>query len=145
MNVIRAQIVPCLVVALVLSLFPAMAHAEPLAIIVNKKNPETNISQSTIARMFRGEQLHWPNGGRVKLVNREIASKNRERFYRFVLNAKPDQTFYRPGTPVAVRSLIQRSDEAVIRFVAAIEGAIGYVQLSEVTDSVTVVQIIPDS
>jgi len=122
-----------------------MAHAEPLAIIVNKKNPETNISQSTIARMFRGEQLHWPNGGRVKLVNREIASKNRERFYRFVLNAKPDQTFYRPGTPVAVRSLIQRSDEAVIRFVAAIEGAIGYVQLSEVTDSVTVVQIIPDS
>jgi len=122
-----------------------MAHAEPLAVIVNKKNPETNISQSTIARMFRGEQLHWPNGGRVKLVNREIASKNRERFYRFVLNAKPDQTFYRPGTPVAVRSLIQRSDEAVIRFVAAIEGAIGYVQLSEVTDSVTVVQIIPDS
>ena len=143
MNGIRARIVSCLAVVLLLALLAGMAHAEPLAIIVNKKNPLTNLSRSMIAAMFRGEQLHWANGGRIKLVNREISSLPREQFYRSVLNAKPDQTFYRPGTPVAVQSLIQRSDEAVIRFVAAIEGAIGYVRLSRVTDSVTVVQIIP--
>ena len=122
----------------------AMAIAEDLAIIINPKNLHTNINRSSIASMYRGEQLHWPSGGRIKLVNREISSISREQFYRTVLNAKPDQTFYRPGTPVAVQSLIQRSDEAVIRFVAAIEGAIGYVRLSRVTDSVTVIQIIPE-
>ncbi len=131
------------VLVLVMALPQAMAIAEDLAIIINPKNLHTNISRSSIASMYRGEQLHWPSGGRIKLVNREISSISREQFYRTVLNAKSDQTFYRPGTPVAVQSLIQRSDEAVIRFVTVIEGAIGYVRLSQVTDSVTVVQTIP--
>ena len=129
---------------LILSIFPSWAKGEPLAVIVNPKNEENNVAESTIAAMFRGELLHWRQGGRIKLVNREISADTREQFYRSVLNARPDQTFYRPGTPVAVRSLIQRSDEAVLRFVASIDGAIGYVKLSKVTDSVKVVQIIPD-
>ena len=66
----------------------------------------------------------------------------RKRFYRIVLNAKPEQKFYRPGTPIAIQSLIQRSDESVIRFVAAIESAIGYVALSKVNDTVKVILII---
>ena len=139
-----AQIVTMLVIALVLIFPHAGAIEEPLAIIINPKNPHTALSRSSVASMYRGEQLHWASGGRIKLVNREISSLSREQFYRTVLNAKPDQTFYRPGTPVAVRSLIQRSEEAVIRFVGAIEGAIGYVRLSQVTDSVKVIQIIPD-
>jgi len=134
----------CFVIALTIVLFHSKATAEPLAIIVNANNLESDVDRSTIARMYRGEQLHWSNGGRIKLVNREISAPVREQFYRTVLNAKPDQTFYRPGTPVAVQSLIQRSDEAVMRFVSSIEGAIGYVALSHVTDAVRVIQIIPN-
>ena len=144
MKRLSARMVIFFVIALVIALPQAMATGEPLAVIINPKNLHTNISRASIASMYRGEELHWPTGGRIKLVNREISSISRKQFYRTVLNAKPDQTFYRPGTPVAVQSLIQRSDEAVIRFVAAIEGAIGYVRLSRVTDSVTVIQIIPE-
>ena len=124
---------------------PYIAFAEPLAVIVNTKNPTSSLNSAAIASMYRGEELHWPHGKRIKLVNREISSTIRNRFYREVLNAKPDRKFYRPGTPVAVHSLIQRSDEAVIRFVASIVDAIGYIQVSKVTDRVKVILVIPDS
>jgi len=123
--------------------FPSLGHAEPLAVIINKGNPLRVLNQSNVASMYRGEELHWSHGGRIKLVNREIASVQRERFYRVVLNAKPNQKFYRQGTPITINSLIQRSDKAVLRFVAAIPGAIGYIRLSNVNNSVKVVLVIP--
>ncbi len=122
----------------------ALAWAEPIAVIINHNNPITSLTITNIAAMYRGEELHWAHGSRIKLVNREISSSVREQFYQDALNARSDQQFFRPGTPVAVQSLIQRSDEAVIRFVSAIEGAIGYVNLSSVNDSVKVVFILQE-
>ena len=117
-----------------LALWPytALAHAEPLAVIANKTNPNTSLSTTAVASMYRGETLHWPGGDRIKLVTREISDDERKTFYLRVLNAKPDQVFYRQGTPVPVQSVIERSDEAVVRFVGVIDGAIGYVNLSAV-------------
>ncbi|MFO0697829.1 MAG: hypothetical protein U0236_01255 [Nitrospira sp.] len=137
-----------LAITFVLWLCPALAHADPLAIIANKKNPNTSLSATAVASMYRGETLHWPGGDRIKLVNREISAEERKTFYLRVLNAPPDQVFYRQGTPVPVQSVIERSDEAVVRFVGVIEGAIGYVSLStlkEVKDGqIKVMLIIED-
>ena len=139
---------PCrllgVIVATSLWIGSALAGAEPIAIIVNNDNPITSLAKTNISAMYRGEELHWAHGGRIKLVNREISSSVREQFYQDALNARSDQQFFRPGTPVAVQSLIQRSDEAVIRFVSAIEGAIGYVYLSSVNDGVKVVFILQE-
>ena len=123
---------PALAMTLALWLYTALAYAEPLAVITNKNNPSTSLSTTTVASMYRGETLHWPGGDRIKLVNREISAEERKAFYLRVLNAKPDQVFYRQGTPVPVQSVIERSDEAIVRFVGVIEGAIGYVNLSAV-------------
>jgi ABC-type phosphate transport system substrate-binding protein len=135
-------------IALVVSLCPALAYADPLAVIVNKNNPHTSLSATALASMYRGETLHWPGDDRIKLVNREISTEERRTFYLRVLNAKPDQVFYRQGTPIPIQSVIERSDEAVVRFVGAIEGAIGYVSLSrfkEMNDThVKVILIIED-
>jgi len=119
-----------LVFAVALWLCASLAHAESFAVIINKNNPQTQLSPGTIASMYRGEALNWQGGDRVKLVNREISAETRKIFYLQVLNAKPDQVFYRQGTPIPVQSVIERSDDAVIRFVGSIEGAIGYVSLS---------------
>jgi ABC-type phosphate transport system substrate-binding protein len=108
----------------------AFAQAETFAVIVNKNNPSNQLSAGAIASMYRGETLHWQGGDRVKLVNREISAETRQIFYFQVLNAKPDQVFYRQGTPIPVQSVIERSDDAVVRFVGSIDGAIGYVSLS---------------
>jgi ABC-type phosphate transport system substrate-binding protein len=124
------------------------AHAEPLAVIVNKNNPNSSLNTTTVASMYRGESLHWPGGDRIKLVNREISAETRKGFYLQVLNAKPDQVFYRQGTPIPVQSVIERSDDAVLRFVGTIEGAIGYVSLSryrQIDDGLTKVILIVES
>lgn len=139
----RRWLVLCISLAS-LWLWPSLGYADSLAVIVNKNNPIRALNRSMVASMYRGEELHWSHGGRIKLVNREIGSSLRERFYRVVLNAKPDQKFYRQGTPVVIPSLIQRKDEAVLRFVAAIPGAIGYILLSHVNETVQVVLVIPE-
>lgn len=123
-----------LVIALTFSVFSTVVHAEPIAVIVNKKNPCDPLRAAAVADMYQGETVHWGNGDRVKLVNREISAPVRKQFYREVLNAKPDQMFYRQGTPIPVQSVIERSDEAVVNFVATIEGAIGYVGLSRLKE-----------
>ena len=134
------------VLALALLLFSTIAHAESIAFIVNKKNPGDQLRPADIAGMYHGEIIHWQNGERIKLVNREISAPVRKQFYKQVLNAKPNQVFYRQGTPIPVQSIIERSDEAVVDFVAAIEGAVGYVSLSRLKeigdDQVNVVLII---
>ncbi len=126
----RQRLLEILGVTLVVWLCAALGHAESLAVIVNKNNPTNSLTVTTIAGMYRGETLHWPGGDRIKLVNREISAEARELFYLHVLNAKPDQVFYRQGTPIPVQSVIERSDDAIVRFVGSIEGAIGYVSLS---------------
>lgn len=119
-----------LAIASALCLCATLAHAESLAVIVNKNSSITSLNRTTVADMYRGETLHWPSADRVKLVNREISAEERKTFYLRVLNAKPDQVFYRQGTPIPVQSVIERSDDAVVRFVGSIEGAIGYVSLA---------------
>lgn len=129
---IRARGPASLIIAVVLWLLPtAGPSADPIAVIVNQRNP---IQQSTIgevAAVYRGEDLYWPSGERIKIVNREVSAPIRAEFYRKVLNARPDQPYYHLNTPVPIQNLIERSDEGVIRFVEAIDGAIGYVRLSK--------------
>ena len=135
-------------IASALWLCASLASAESLAVIVNKNNPNSSLSTTTVASMYRGESLHWPGGDRIKLVNREISAETRKEFYLQVLNAKPDQVFYRQGTPIPVQSVIERSDDAVLRFVGTIEGAIGYVSLSryrQIDDGLTKVILIIES
>ena len=124
----------------------SIAHAESIAVIVNKNNPSEPLREVAVASMYHGETIHWPNGERIKLVNREISAPIRKQFYGQVLNAESGEVFYRQGTPIPVQSVIERSDEAVVNFVATIEGAVGYVSLSSLkkigSDQVKVVLII---
>ncbi|RMH35202.1 MAG: hypothetical protein D6690_09575 [Nitrospirae bacterium] len=132
----------------VLALFPRLAAAEPLAVIVRIDTPVTQLTAGHVAAIYRGEQLYWPDGSRIKLVNREISSATRRQFYRQILQARPDQPFYRPGTPIPIQSFIRRTDRAVIQFVATIKGAIGYVARASLTaddlQAVKIVLRIPD-
>ena len=131
-RLIRARWPARLIVAAIVWLLAAAApSADPIAVIVNQKNLVQQLTVGQVAAIYRGEDLHWPNGERVKIVNREVSAPVRAEFYRKVLNARPDQPYYHLNTPVPIQNLIERSDEGVMRFVGAIEGAIGYVKLSK--------------
>src|SRR5215211_5803584 len=60
---------------------PRVARAqvpEPLAIVVNRNNPLSEISLADLRRVFRGQRSRWANGRRVTLVMRDPGAPERD-------------------------------------------------------------------
>ena len=55
-----------------------------IAVVVNKNNPTSGLSLSELRRIFKGEQLDWPNNVRVQLVIRASGAREREMVLRIV-------------------------------------------------------------
>jgi len=49
---------------------PGTDAPEPLAIVVNRSNPMSEISLSDLRKLYRGQRSRWSNGRRVTLVMR---------------------------------------------------------------------------
>lgn len=132
-----------------LGLVPGIAHAqeaEPLAIVVNRSNPVTEISLADLRRVFRGQRTRWTNGRRVTLVMRDPGTPERDAILRSVYGL--DETEYRRAYLQAVFSG-QTSDapktlashNGVLRFVYNVPGAIGYVRARDVDASVKMLRV----
>jgi len=119
---------------------------EPLAIIVNRANPVDNLSLDELRRAFLGGQQHWPNGRKITVVMRPPGDVGRDimlrgvcrmtepEFQKYVLQAT--FTGETTGGPRVLDTSL-----GVRRFVFNVPGAIGYVRLSEVDDTVKVIRI----
>ena len=105
--------------------------AKNIAVIVNQANQIDRLSTSQLARIYKGQQLSWPDGKQIVLVNRPTDSAIRKAFYQKALDSKPTQKFYLPGSPIPLRSIVQESIQATLRFVKNMPEAIGYVFSSE--------------
>jgi ABC-type phosphate transport system substrate-binding protein len=128
---------------------PCAAHAqdaEPLAIVVNRANPVTEISLADLRRLYRGQRSRWSNGRRITLVMRDAGAPERDAILRSLYGL--DEEEYRRGflhavftgeAPGAPRTLA--STNGVLRFVFNVPGAIGYVRASEVDDSVKTLRV----
>ena len=138
--------------ALALSLLgvaPSSLHAqesEPLAIVVNKSNPLTEITVADLRRVFRGQRSRWTNGRRVTLVMRDPGAPEREALLRSLYGL--DEQEYRRSFLQAVFSgeasdapKTLASTNGVLRFVYNVPGAIGYVRASDVDASVKTLRV----
>ena len=132
-----------------LGLVPCTAQAqeaEPLAIVVNRGNPATEISIADLRRVFRGQRTRWTNGRRVTLVMRDPGTPERNAILRSVYGL--DETEYRRSYLQAVFSgqtsdapKTLASNNGVLRFVYNVPGAIGYVRARDVDASVKMLRI----
>lgn len=138
--------------ALLLSLLgaaPRVAHAqegEPLAIVVNRNNPVSEISLADLRRVFRGQRSRWTNGRRVTLVMRNPGTPERSAILRSVYGL--DEAEYRRSYLQAVFSgqpsdapKTLASNNGVLRFVYNVPGAIGYVRARDVDASVKTLRV----
>lgn len=120
------------------------AHAEPLAVVVSAKFDLKGLSKGELRQAFLGEAVKA--GGR-KLLPLNLSPKGDERqaFDQAVLGMGPeevprfwvDQRIRGKGKPPKTIP----SAATLLRLVAKLPGAIGYVPLSAVTDEVRVVAI----
>ncbi|MBC7231627.1 MAG: phosphate ABC transporter substrate-binding protein [Chloroflexi bacterium] len=94
-----------------------------IAIVVNEKNPLRSLTMYQVRKIFEGQILSWAEldspAGDIQVISREDGSATRDVFEDLVMR----------GRRVTTTALIMPSSEAVRDYIAAHEGAIGYLSL----------------
>ena len=138
-----------LAVAAALALPPTSAFQAPpdpsFVVIVNKENPARTLALAELRRMFMKQTRMWPHGEAIVPVDWDATSPYRAAFSERVLSRTVRQMadyWVQQGvmqglTPPST----QRSARALLRFVASVPGAIGYVPPGDVDDTVAVIKV----
>lgn len=119
---------------------------EPLVIVVNRSNPINDLSFEELRRIFLGARSHWPNGRRITLVMREPGEPERKTVLHDICAMNEDQfkNHFVHGLftgEILVSPKILASPVGVRKFVFNVPGAIGYLRVGDLDDSVKVVRI----
>jgi ABC-type phosphate transport system substrate-binding protein len=121
----------------------SVAGGEVLAVIVNKSNPVGSLTQNELRPLFQTTKKSWSSGEDALPINLPEDSPLRNDFDQAVLGLDPERVArywtdrkVRGGSRPPVRV---PTTGAVLKAVASKAGAIGYVRLSEVNNSVKVV------
>lgn len=124
----------------------APQRGEPMAVIVHKSNPLQSITFDELRKLCLAERRNWPHGRRATIalceigipehnaVLEQVYGMNEAEFNRYFLQGT--FTGEIKATPKQVASVA-----GVRHFVFNVPGAIGFVRLSEVDDSVKVLQL----
>jgi ABC-type phosphate transport system substrate-binding protein len=138
---ILAACLPCLVA-------PARLAAAEVAIkLIAHPTRVAELTEGEVRAIYLKQKLFWNDGRPIVPINREAGSAAREAFSRRIFGQDSrrlatywNQRYFEAGEfPPATLA----SEEAVLRFVAGNENAIGYVTLEDVTESVAVVLVLP--
>jgi len=119
------------------------AGGDVLAVIVNKGNPLSSLSQNELRPIFQTTKKSWSSGDDAVPINLPEDSPLRNDFDQAVLGLDPERVArywtdrkVRGGARPPVRV---PTTGAVLKAVAAKPGAVGYIRLSEVNNTVKVV------
>ena len=131
-----------LILALAFSSLPAAA--KDLAVVVNKSNPAKNVALADLTKLCKATTPKWPDGKDVVLVLRDPLSPEMRLVLQKVYGMPADEVrslITSANQAHKDRILIVGSDDAVIRAVETIPGAVGIVDVYSITSGVTVVKI----
>jgi len=112
-----------------------------IAVVVNPANSVTSLAQYDIARIFRGEMTHWPEGKRIQVIDYTSTTHERAMFYQRIFDTGPKRLQPR-GSPYIFRPIEQHSAALAKRLLAAMPNAIAYMSLADVDKHVKVVATI---
>jgi hypothetical protein len=135
------QLLGAVLVLVLLAPTAGAPESPPLAIVVHRAR-HADLSLSELAQVYFRRKRFWDDGTPIVPLNLPAGTPLRVAFSHAVLRRSEDdladywnrQYFYGVLPPATLASTA-----AVLRYVAADPNAIGYVPLSEVDDSVTVV------
>lgn len=119
---------------------------EPLAVIVHRSNPVDNLTSEELRKLCLAEKRQWPAGRRVTVALREPGQAEREAVLRQVYGfteAEFNRHFLQGTFTGEVQAAPKQlaTGGGVRRFVFNVPGAIGFVRMSEVDDTIKVVRI----
>jgi hypothetical protein len=62
----------------------AQADGTPVAVVVNEKNPTTDLSTTALRKLFAGEKHFWPSGSPIRLFVRAHGAHERVRLLKLL-------------------------------------------------------------
>jgi ABC-type phosphate transport system substrate-binding protein len=122
------------------------AHAA-LIVIVNRENPENEISIADLRRMLLGDTTRWADGRKVTIALREPRQPERDAVLRLVCRMSDDD-FSRYLLHAAYRGELHAGPKildtanGVRRFVFNVPGAIGFIRADELDASIKPIRIV---
>jgi ABC-type phosphate transport system substrate-binding protein len=129
-------------------LFAPALQTKPAAVfvvMVNITNPVRTLAVADLRRIFMKQMRMWPHGESIVPVDWDATSPIRESFSQQVLarsvREMADYWVQQAVTQGLTPPSTQRSSRALLRFVASVAGAIGYVPPGEADDTVAVIKI----
>jgi phosphate transport system substrate-binding protein len=115
-----------------------------IAVIAHPSNPIADISVAELSEIFSGRVRDWDGvgvagKGQIQVVSRDSASGTYESFKELVvmLDGRDRSRDY------AASALKQTSNQGILALVAQTKGAIGYIGLGYLDESVKVVAVVP--
>jgi phosphate transport system substrate-binding protein len=133
----RFQRVAGLLAFLLTFLTPCFAHH--MAVVVNKDNTVGNVTSVHLSRIFRAEIKKWPDGKAVVLVLHKDSAGETETLQRLI-----------KMSPTELKALIAAhkdsiqlvdSDADVLKIVQSTPGAVGFVDVRSVDNTINVVRV----
>jgi ABC-type phosphate transport system substrate-binding protein len=118
-----------------------------LAIIVNKANPNDNLSFSELREYFMAERNNWSSGaGKVRVIMREPGGPERTTVLRLIydMNEKDFNSYFlgkKFRGEILEEPRLRSSTPDMIKTISNLPGAIGYVRADEVDASVKVIRV----
>ena len=124
----------------------APAASQPIAIVVNTSNPVDSLSMSELRKIFLGERGHWSNGRRITIIMLEQEQPERRVVLSTIcqMNESEFNNHFLHGLftgEVLVSPKTLATSVGVRKFIFNVPGAIGYMRLSDVDNSVKVIRI----
>lgn len=132
------------IVCVLLLIVTSVAFGTDYAIVVNPGNSVRAMSLLELGKIFRAKTTIWPDGKSITLVLREPNSPGTKFILEKVLGGTFDgekAVLSDPSRKTAVPVVFAGSDEEVMRIVGSNAGAIGVIDVYNITGGVKVVKI----
>ena len=114
--------------------------AKQIAVIVNKENATQALTAAELTKIFKCDTRKWNAGGTITVVVRDPASPEMELLLSNIYKISPDELRIfiaaHHGSVVVVDS-----NEAMLKAVETIPGAIGLIDVFRITQEVKVLKI----
>jgi ABC-type phosphate transport system substrate-binding protein len=120
-------------------------YATDFAVIVHNTNPTKAMPLAELGKIFRGKTSAWPNGRGITLIVRDPNSPAMKFIIEKVLGVSVDEGKSALNDPGRVKSgasvSFVSSDQDVVKGVESTPGAIGIVDVYNITSGVKVIKI----
>lgn len=117
----------------------------PIAVVAHPESETTALTRGELARIFKKTQTEWPDGTRCIPIDQVAGGAIRAEFSRLVLREALDDIkrywIQQTMTGNARPPIALENSDTVKKYVTRLPGAVAYLYLDEVDDSVRILHV----